>query len=160
MGYKPTDPLIRFWNKVELSPDGCWLWMGGKMPAGYGSFSVRDKTVLAHRWIWQLFYGPVDEGLQIDHLCRVRHCVNPSHLETVTPRENQWRSPISISARFGRQTLCKNGHPFTHHDGNQRYCRICTQANVRRYYHRNLEYSRQRQRERRARLKAEGEKVI
>jgi HNH endonuclease len=133
MKRKLTDPLKRFWEKIQLSDDGCWLWAGCLFQAsGYGCFFPGGygcpNNVLAHRWLWEKLNGPVPEGLELDHLCRVRHCVNPMHLEPVTRRMNIMRSPIVITANFSRQTRCKNGHEFSHHDRKQRLCRICGNA--------------------------------
>lgn len=125
-----TRTLNRFWAKVEVDHDtGCWLWQAGRDGKGYGQFAVGEKNVLAHRFAWQLERGPIPEGLQIDHLCRVRHCVNPDHLEPVTARTNTLRG-ISISAANATKTECIHGHPFD--DANTRiasngtrHCRTC-----------------------------------
>lgn len=85
----------RFWSKVEKT-DTCWLWKTGRFSTGYGMFSVgsrlNNKCVLAHRYAYNQLYGEYPpKGMHIDHLCRIRHCVNPAHLEVVTPRENTIR---------------------------------------------------------------------
>lgn len=89
----------RFWARVDaLGP--CWLWTGGKTSNGYGRFGVTSKDKrLAHIFAWTTLVGPVPEGLQLDHLCRVRLCVNPDHLEPVTPRENWRRSHTPVGRR-------------------------------------------------------------
>jgi len=128
---KPKDDLIRFWDKVVIANDGCWLWTGAVNSNGYAHFYVPNtpsRPVCAHAWIWQLFNGPVPSGLEIDHLCRVRRCVNPAHLETISHRLNVLRgtAPPAICAR---QTHCKNGHEFTadntRYDQGKRRCRVC-----------------------------------
>lgn len=96
--YTRTDPAMRFWSKVDKSgpiPDfaphlgNCWLWTACRQSDGYARFRVNDKkTVQAHRWAWERERGRILEGLHMDHLCRVRSCVNPAHLEPVTCREN------------------------------------------------------------------------
>jgi hypothetical protein len=80
----------RFWDKVQDRPkgEGCWLWEGAINSQGYGNFWDGVRFVKAHRFAYECLIGEIPEGLTIDHLCRVRHCVNPSHLEPVTMREN------------------------------------------------------------------------
>ena len=105
---------------------GCWNWTARKTTHGYGMLGVKKKTVMAHRYFFERFVGPIPVGLQIDHLCRNRGCVNPMHLEPVTARENSRRA-----APFNRRStvnLCLYGHPL---DGVRsrptggRYCKTC-----------------------------------
>lgn len=84
---RPT-PEDRFWAKVDKCRDGCWVWTAKGTPAGYGQFRVDGVDVYAHRFSYELHVGPIPDGLQIDHLCRVTSCVNPAHLEPVTGAEN------------------------------------------------------------------------
>lgn len=94
----PRSPLLdRFMEKVSPEPNsGCWLWLGSEWGKGYGSFVIeRGKGCQAHRAAYELFVGPIPEGLQLDHKCRVHICVNPDHLEPVTQRENTIRGFIS-----------------------------------------------------------------
>lgn len=99
-----ADAATRFWAKVEKT-DTCWLWTAA-LVKGYGRFYDTDmRPVGAHRWAYELLVGPIPEGLTIDHLCRVRRCVNPDHLEVVTQRENVARVPP--------KTHCPHGHAFT-----------------------------------------------
>lgn len=127
----------RFWSKVnkagsvpekrsELGP--CWLWTG-YLHRGYGQFHADQTTYRAHRFAYEEIVGPIPDGLEIDHLCRVRSCCNPSHLEPVTHRVNVLRSE-SFAAKYAAQTHCRRGHEFTPENTyvspkNQRECRTC-----------------------------------
>ena len=123
--------IERFENFVDRRPDGCWLWTAAISDTGYGSIWNGDRIVNVHKWAYEHFVGPVAEGLQLDHLCRVRHCCNPEHLEPVTPRENSLRSE-SLNAQNARKTHCIRGHEFTPENTirrvdrpNVRGCREC-----------------------------------
>lgn len=99
----------RFWAWVDTGgANGCWLWTGMLSTSGYGQFG---KRIAAHRFAYEFAVGPIPNGLQLDHLCRVRNCVNPSHLEPVDPWEN-WRRGESPAAVNRRKTHCKRGHAF------------------------------------------------
>lgn len=102
----------RFIAKVDKT-EGCWLWTANIDPGGYGTFQARNhQRWYAHRWSYTYHVGPIPGGLQLDHLCRVRHCVNPAHLEPVTPRENTRRG-VSAPAVNAAREACIHGHEFT-----------------------------------------------
>lgn len=82
------DDLYRLRQRYVEDESGCWLWVGECNDNGYGRFSVKGRKVYAHRSSYEIHVGPIPEGLHIDHLCRVRNCVNPEHLEPVTRSEN------------------------------------------------------------------------
>lgn len=115
-------PEERFWAKIDMT-DSCWLWTGA-LNDGYGRFHIDSSTrVFAHRYAYELKVGPIPEGLTLDHLCRVRHCVNPDHLDPVTHAENVRRSPIQVTAINARKTHCPHGHQYSGRD--RRGWRVC-----------------------------------
>lgn len=95
-------------RNIESGDNGCWLWTRSRSRDGYGWASLNDKTWQAHRLVYVLLRGNPPTGLVLDHLCRVRHCVNPDHLEPVTPRENLVRGETPAGA-----THCAKGHPLS-----------------------------------------------
>ncbi|WP_433730849.1 HNH endonuclease signature motif containing protein [Actinoplanes sp. CA-051413] len=104
--------VARFFSQVDA--DGpCWEWTGRTKPSGYGVFRINPMggDRLAHRTSYEMLVGPIPDGLELDHLCRVRRCVNPDHLEPVTHQENVRRSaaPAALNARKRR---CLKGHEF------------------------------------------------
>jgi hypothetical protein len=139
-GPKPIPLEVRFWPKVNKT-ETCWLWTAGRTPAGYGSFFAREpkRIEYAHRIAWQLVNGPLPSDLVIDHLCRVRHCVNPEHMELVTRGENNRRG-IARERRIAQAktvTHCKRGHPFDETNTHiattgKRICRTCNRERQRR----------------------------
>ena len=124
----------RFWEKVRKTDD-CWIWDGAKVKGGYGQCWFGNQTQYAHRVSYEIAVGPIPAGLEVDHLCRNPSCVNPDHLEPVTPVVNFERSscPPSMNAK---KTHCLRGHELAgenlkrYSDG-RRECRICALNNQR-----------------------------
>jgi HNH endonuclease len=135
-------------NKIKLNcKTGCWLWTGALTSKGYGSVGIpkTKKTTTAHAAVYELLVGPLPKGTQHDHLCRVRHCVNPEHLEPVTCKVNVLRGE-TIAARNAAKTKCKHGHSlkdaYIRPDGGGRQCRTCLRLNWKKY---DKPYSQRRQ---------------
>lgn len=100
--------MDKYLSKIKINR-GCWEWTGSINNKGYGEVSINRKKQRAHRVIYELLVGKIPDGLEIDHLCRNRNCVNPKHLEPVTRLEN-----IRRALPFKKKiTHCKNGHKFT-----------------------------------------------
>jgi len=134
-----TDVIARLLARRDDSA-GCWLFNGYVRPDGYAVIStIRDGRAAAmyvHRVAYEHFVGPIPEGLHLDHLCRVRHCFNPDHLEPVPPRVNTLRG-VAVTAHNAAKTHCKHGHEFspenTHiRPGGGRACRECGRTKNRR----------------------------
>jgi hypothetical protein len=138
-------PESLFWAKVDkFGPDGfhsqtgenlgpCWLWQGAPDSYGYGQMRIDGRLVKAHRFAYELLVGPIPEGLEPDHLCRVHHCVHaPEHLEPVTHAENMRRGFWSA------KTACPQGHEYSPDNTftyrGMRYCRECKRHRDRHYY--------------------------
>lgn len=130
----PARPLLdRFWEKVQTG-EGCWQWTGSLARGGYGSIGFEGHTLRAHRVAYEALVGPIPEGLVLDHLCRNRGCVNPTHLEPVTLHENLLRGEPA------NRTHCPAGHAYTAQNTwmwhGKRKCRECGRLRQRRAYYR------------------------
>lgn len=151
MSAASIDPVLveRFEKYISPEPNsGCWLWAGYVSEGGYGRFSPRNRMapLYAHRFSYELHKGQIPEGMDLDHLCRVRCCVNPDHLEPVTRKENIRRGLSGINN--SSKTRCDNGHPFspenirtakTQAGGTVRVCRQCERRWGREKYARSKE---------------------
>ena len=104
-------------SRTRLDENGCWVWTG-PLAEGYGCMNWKGAPsgrieYGAHRISYSVHVGPIPEGMHLDHLCRNRACVNPDHLEPVTPQDNILRSPIAQGALNARKTHCPTGHEYT-----------------------------------------------
>lgn len=98
------------WSRIEKT-ESCWNWKGGISVYGYGQFMMNKKNYRVHKLIYELLKGKVPDGLELDHLCRVRHCVNPEHLEAVTHDENVKRGNDGLFQKL--KTHCPQGHSYS-----------------------------------------------
>lgn len=118
--------MERVFSKIEqLTECGCWIWMGSLNSDGYGQAWDGEKMRKSHALVYEMVVGPIPEGLEHDHKCRVRCCVNPAHLEPVTHGENMRRG----IARCAGVTHCRQGHPYSGRNlvvnRGRRSCREC-----------------------------------
>lgn len=126
--YRVREPIERFNDGVLVDDNGCWLWQKAILVNGYGYFRIAGINELAHRFSYKVFKD-APQGT-IDHLCRVRHCVNPDHLEDVSPRTNILRG-IGIAAQNFKKKYCIKGHPlsgtnlYRRKDRDTRECKTC-----------------------------------
>ena len=140
VGDLPENIKRRFLTKVNKTDD-CWLWEGRVNPGGMGQFRIAPKSkgnqtgcrLDVHKLIYLWFKGPIHNGMEIDHLCRVPTCVNPDHLDPVTHLENMHRGVAAVGTHHSRKTHCIHGHPFndenTYWWRGKRVCRACVAIN-------------------------------
>lgn len=131
-------------ERIKKNSNGCWLWQKHIIWNGYGQASFRNgdrvDKVRAHRLAYEIFKEAIPEGLVLDHLCRVRHCVNPSHLEAVTHKENIRRGETGKFPKpWLQKTECVNGHSYTPQniyvrpDTGAKLCRKCRKETSKKY---------------------------
>jgi hypothetical protein len=137
MDMKDKQDIIERFLSFILVDGECCLWNGVKNSGGYGYFSINGKMREAHRVSYELFVGPLDPSLTLDHLCHRRSCVNPKHLEQVTQKENSLRGNTINRHNHGK-TSCPQGHDYNKLNTyvcpkGQRHCRICGRAANKRY---------------------------
>lgn len=121
--------IERFDAKHHVTAEGCWRWIAAHTPPGYGCFYWKGRQVYAHRFSYEVFVGPIPEGLVIDHLCQNKWCINPWHLEAVTYRANLMRAD-TVTRRNAHKVECDSGHPYTeantyYYANGSRRCRQC-----------------------------------
>ena len=155
--FQRAETLRRFWDKVDKSagPDGCWIWGGKPDKNGYGYSRCNGRRETAHRIAYVLTYGPIPDGLHLDHVkargCVSRACVNPRHLEPVSLTVNVMRGD-SPFARNARKAHCPQGHPYdasntTVTSRGHRRCKTCVRACSRRRRERSDNRARDRARQ-------------
>lgn len=133
----PDQWLARLREGSKRAASGCQEWTGAKYSNGYGKVTAQGRVVLVHRLSYELNVGPIPEGLVIDHLCRNRACIEPSHLEAVPQRTNLLRGegPSAVNAQ---KTQCPKGHAYDAINtrvspSGKRVCRLCHRINQRNY---------------------------
>lgn len=121
---------------ISVNPiTGCWEWTGAKNDQGYGMLCEQrgSRQLRAHRVVYEAVKGPIPEGLELDHLCRNRQCVNPTHLEAVTHQVNAQRG--NAGRNWAAKTHCPSGHPYdednTHRYKGRRFCKACCNRRLR-----------------------------
>lgn len=127
----PDEIVARLERHIRRDESGCWVWTGAVTSSGYSSIGYDKKVRSAHRVSYEVHVGPIPDGYTIDHLCRVKVCVNPAHLEAVTMQEN-------IARHVATLTHCKWGHELSADNllntKRQRVCGECSRRYSRERY--------------------------
>lgn len=138
-GPKARPAIDRFTEKTKPASNGCIVWTASGNGAGYGAMYIaKGKRVLAHRWAYEHYVGPIPDGLHLDHLCRNTLCVNPDHLEAVPHKVNTLRG-IAPTAVNAAKTHCLKAHPLSGPNlyitrQGKRHCRECHRMRERKRY--------------------------
>jgi hypothetical protein len=127
----------RLATKIRPDENGCWIWIAGRCHYGYGALSVGGKTRRAHRYVYQVLAGRIPDRYELHHVCEVRECVNPMHLEPLSPREHralQRGKPRNYKPP--RKERCVNGHVYDEANTSVRknghyFCRTCHRERAR-----------------------------
>lgn len=119
----------RMASKVTIDTNGCWIWAGAVQSRGYACLGVGGRVQLGHRVAYESLIGPIAPGMTIDHLCRVKRCLNPGHMEVVSRGDNTLRY-------YASRDSCKRGHRYTEANTyvtsrGTRECRTCRAEQVR-----------------------------
>ena len=138
MSGRPTiEERLSKWS-MPVTESGCLLWIGALDNDGYGRVFYKGKSRKAHRVAYEVYRGTMPSGLEPDHTCRVRSCINWLHLEPVTHRENMQRSPVKFVPKNEKRTHCVHGHSLDQcrvDSRGKRVCRTCANDRSRKYYH-------------------------
>ncbi len=136
-GRREMKVLSKILKKYTVDKNGCWNWAGYTTESGYGRFRRKKKNILSHRYFYKFFVGEIPEGLDIDHLCFNRRCINPKHLEAVTRSENNRRA---WARKIKNTPNCPHGHPYSgknlyigfdkKRNQKRRVCKICVKNSL------------------------------
>jgi len=139
VGYPPYSLAKRLdivYSKCRRDNNLCLIWLGACTRNGYGKIGIGGRTLVLHRWIWEVYHGPIPGKLQVNHLCRVRNCIEVRHMELVTSGENTKKGALPFVNRLRAlmQAVCKRGHEFTPINTGRtakggRYCKACKREN-------------------------------
>lgn len=116
-----------FWSKIEVLPDGCWQWIAATNADGYGIYWYKNASRYSHIVSYSVLVQPIAPGFELDHLCRLRPCAHPLHLEQVTHKENVRRGKLHEVQ--GGKMRCPQKHLYdaanTYVNSGRRFCRQC-----------------------------------
>lgn len=145
MGVNNIPPLTRVLSNCKINENGCWEYQARSKGGGYCQFSVNNKHVYVHRFMYEYYYDNIDYSLVIDHICRNPRCVNPDHLQQITQAENVHRGFTGIN--MSSKTHCPQGHEYNKENIYlykskkglfSRHCKICNKDTQKRYSKRKM----------------------